>query len=73
MQQVKKTEDFTIFQKRSGRYAVQGKDKKWINGDNKTRILLDAALIKPPLTKAPEPESLAESEGAEGAADQAES
>lgn len=75
MQQVKKTDTYTIFQKRSGRYAVLGKDKKWVNGDDKARILLDEALIKAPLTKAPEPqetpEAAPEAEAAEGDADQA--
>jgi hypothetical protein len=49
-----------IFQKRSGRYAVQGKDKKWVNGDEKTRILLDAGLVQPPKSKATPAEPPAE-------------
>jgi len=73
MQQVKKTKDYTIFQKHSGRYAVRGNDKQWIHGDEKARILLDESLIPAPLTKAPAPEAPAEGEGAETAAEQAES
>lgn len=49
-----------IFQKRSGRYAVQGKDKKWVNGEEKARILLEAGLSQPPKVKAPAPEAPAE-------------
>ena len=49
-----------IFQKRSGRYAVQGQDKKWVNGEEKTLILLDAGLVQPPKSKAPPAEPPAE-------------
>ena len=68
MQQVKKTKEYTIFQKHSGRYAVQGSNRRWINGDEKAKILLAESLIAAPLTKAP-----AEPAEAEGAANQAES
>lgn len=57
MQQIKQTDDYTIFQKRSGRYAVQGKKKQWINGDDKTKILVAETLIKLPEPKAAEPEA----------------
>jgi hypothetical protein len=64
MQQVKKTADYTIYQKKSGRYAVKGKDKQWVLADDKTRILTTEQLIKPPEPKAPvvetEPEAPAE-------------
>lgn len=46
METVKKTENYTIFKKRNGRYSVQGKNKKWINGDDKAKILADEGLIK---------------------------
>lgn len=71
MQQVKTTADYTIFQKRSGRYAVRAKDKHWLNGDDKAKILLAEDLIKAPLTKAPAPEPTPEAEEAEPATDQA--
>jgi hypothetical protein len=68
MQQIKKTADHTIYQKKSGRYAVQGKDKRWVNGDEKSGILLAEGLISPPKTKAPPapeiPESAPDSEPA---------
>jgi len=40
MEIVKRTKEHTIYKKRSGRFGVQGLDKKWINGDEKTQILL---------------------------------
>jgi len=36
-----KTDEYTIFQKRSERYAVQNADKAWVNGDAKIIILLE--------------------------------
>ena len=62
MQQVKKTADYTIYQKKSGRYAVKGKDKQWVHAEDKTRILNAEQLIEPPKPKAPAPESEPESE-----------
>ena len=46
MEIVKKEKDYTIVKKRSGRYGVLNKNKKWINGDEKAKILADAGLIK---------------------------
>ncbi|MFD2110477.1 hypothetical protein [Thiorhodococcus fuscus] len=58
MQQIKKTAEYTLFQKKSGRYAVKGKDKKWIGGEAKQQILVDEKLITLPEPKAaPEPEA----------------
>ena len=57
MKVVKRTADYTVYQKRSERYAVQGPDKAWINGDDKAKILLDEGLIKVVLPKPPEPEA----------------
>jgi hypothetical protein len=66
MKQVKKTGEYTIYQKKSGRYAVKGKDKQLLHGEDKTRILLAEALIEPPKAKAPAGQSVApESESAE--------
>ncbi len=73
MKVVKRTADYTVYQKRSERYAVQGADKAWINGDDKAKILLDEGLIKVVLPKPPEPEAPAEEEtAADGDADSAE-
>jgi hypothetical protein len=52
MQKIKKTAAYTLFQKKSGRYAVKGKDKKWINGEAKQQILVDETLITLPEPKA---------------------
>lgn len=46
MEVVKTVGDNKIVKKRSGRFGVLGKNKKWINGDEKTKILADAGLIK---------------------------
>ena len=76
---VKRTADYTVFQKRSSRYAVKSADEAWVNGDDKARILLAEGLIE---TKLPEPEApeepadaeatAEEGTGEEGAADAAE-
>ncbi|MBI2522013.1 MAG: hypothetical protein HYV97_16470 [Bdellovibrio sp.] len=56
---VKKTDAFTILQKRSGRYAVKDANGKWVNAEEKVKILLAAGLIKAPAKKkaAPPPET----------------
>ena len=57
----KKTDKpYIIEKKRSGRYAVIAKNGKYINGDEKTEILLKEGLIKKPAKKAPAPEAAAE-------------
>jgi len=43
--------DYEIIKKRSGRYAVKGKNGKYVNGDAKAAILLAEKLIKPPAKK----------------------
>lgn len=60
MQVVARTAEYTIYQKRSQRYAVQSKDKQWLNGDDKVAVLRSHDLIKAPAPKAPEPEAAAE-------------
>lgn len=70
METVKQTENYTIFKKRNGRYSVQGKNKKWINGDEKAKILADEGLIKlsvaapAPVEEAPAEEAAPEAEAA---------
>lgn len=59
MKTAKKAAEYTVFQRRDGRYAVRGKDGKWINGDAKVEILMKEALLKKPEPK-PEPEPAAE-------------
>lgn len=61
MKILKKTPEYTVYEKRSKRYAVKGSDKKWINGDDKVKILLAEKLIevKLPAPKVEEPEEVA--------------
>jgi hypothetical protein len=46
MEVVKSTKEATIYKKKSGRYGVKGSNKKWINGDEKIKILVAEGLIK---------------------------
>lgn len=46
MKLVKKTDDYSIFQRNDNRYAVQDANKKAVNGDEKVRILVEEDLIK---------------------------
>jgi hypothetical protein len=57
MKVIKKTAEYTVSQKRSGRYAVTGADGSAINAEEKTKILLAEELIKLTEPKAPEPEA----------------
>ncbi|MDA1076584.1 MAG: hypothetical protein O3A63_17795 [Proteobacteria bacterium] len=50
-----RTDEYTIYQKRSGRYAVRGADRNWVNGEAKTAALLANKLIAAPKVKAPVP------------------
>jgi hypothetical protein len=54
MEVVKKTENYVIVKKRSGRYGVKSAAGKWINGAEKTNILVEAGLVKAAPVKAPE-------------------
>ncbi len=69
MEIVKQTDEYEIVKKRSGRYGVRGKNRKWVNGDEKVRILLAEKLIKAPEPKAPEAEAPPEDVPAEQAAE----
>jgi len=46
MKVIKKTKDYVIYQKSSGRYAIKDADKNWVNADEKIKILLVEKLIK---------------------------
>jgi predicted transcriptional regulator len=73
MKEVKKTSEYTIYQKRNGRHAVKGSNG-YVNGEEKAKILLAEGLIKltepRPVEEAPaeeaEAEAPAEAEAAEG-------
>ena len=53
MELIKKTDNYTIYKKRSGRYAVQNKDKKYLTEKEKVEILLTEKLIKISPSKKP--------------------
>lgn len=46
MSKKKAKSEYTIIQKRSGRYAVKGANGKFINGEAKVEILLKEKKIK---------------------------
>ena len=61
MKVVKKTDEYTILQRRDKRYAIKDAHKKSVNGDEKAKILLAEGLIKIPEPKtAPAKEAPAE-------------
>ncbi len=77
MKVVKKTAEYTVFQKRNSRYAVKNSAQKIVNGEDKVKILLAEGLIKltepKAVEEAPEEPAAEEGEAAEGDAEQAES
>ena len=78
MKVVVTNDEYTIYRRRDGRYAVEGADKRPINGDEKITILLANELISvaPPAAPkeeaAPEEAAPEETEAAETEADAAE-
>ena len=67
MEIVKETEEYQIVKKRSGRYGIRKRDRSWVTGDEKVKILVSEGLIKlTESTKEPEPEETP-AEGAEAA------
>jgi hypothetical protein len=79
MKVIKKTKDYVIYQKGSGRYAIKDAEKNWVNADEKIKILLAEKLIKAvvpapapkepeaPVEEAPADEAVAEEAPAEEA------
>ncbi len=57
MKELKSSGDYIIFEKKSGRYAVKDGNKKYVNGDDKAKILADAGLVTMPVAKPKEPEA----------------
>jgi hypothetical protein len=68
MESVKKTAEYEILKKRSGRYAIRSADRKWISGDEKVKILVEEKLIKAAAPKPAEPEAVEEEAPAEAEA-----
>ena len=54
MQVAKKTAECTVYKRADGRYAVKGKDKIFINGDDKVKILIEEGFLTAPAPKAEE-------------------
>ncbi|MCB1739265.1 MAG: hypothetical protein KDK91_02770 [Gammaproteobacteria bacterium] len=46
MELVKRVDKYSIYKKRSNRYAVKDANHRYVHGEEKTRILAEAALIK---------------------------
>lgn len=70
METVKETKDFKIFKKRNGRYGVKSAQGKWMNGEEKVKILSAEGLIKVSIPK-PKEEPPAEEAAPETAAEEA--
>ncbi len=73
MEVVKQTKEFTIVKKRNGRYGVKDAKGKWINKDEKVKVLLGEGLIKAAMPKKEEPvqEEAAEETAAEETTEEA--
>lgn len=72
MKTVKQTAEYTVLQRGDGRYAVRGKDRKWVNGEAKVEILIKEKLLEKPKSKPkPDAETKEESAAEEPAADAA--
>ena len=65
MKTIKKTAEYTIYQKRNNRYAVKGANANWLNGEEKVAILLAENLIKLTQPATPEVEAEAPDDTAE--------
>ena len=65
MKEVKKTSEYTIYQKRNGRHAVKGSNG-YVNGEEKAKILLAEGLIKLTEPRPVEEAPAEEAEAAEG-------
>jgi len=46
MEKVKSTKEYNVFKKKSGRFGIRASNGKWINGEDKVKILLSEKLIK---------------------------
>lgn len=69
MKVVVKNDEYTIYQRRDGRYAVENAAKKAVNGDEKVAILVANGLVKvtQPTSPAEEPAEEVVEEAAEEA------
>jgi hypothetical protein len=68
MKVAKRASEYTVYARNDGRYAVRGKDKQFINGEEKVKILLAEGLIKQSEAN-PNPPAAEEAPAEEGAAE----
>jgi hypothetical protein len=71
MKLVKKTAEYSIYQRSDDRYAVKDADKKPVNGEEKVKILVAEDLIKVAVPAEPVEEPAAEEPAAEAEASEA--
>jgi hypothetical protein len=69
MKLVKKTADYSIYQRGDERYAVKDGNNKSVNGEDKARVLLEAGLIKASVAAPAAPEEPAAEVAEEAAAE----
>jgi len=69
---IKKTAEYTIYQRKDERYAVQDANKNAVNGEEKVKILLAEELIKVTAPAAVEEETVEEEAAEEAPAEAAE-
>ena len=72
MKLVKKTDDYSIYQRGDKRYAVEDAHKLPVNGDDKVRILVEEGLVKAAIPAKPEePVAVEEASAEEAPAEEA--
>ncbi len=69
MELVKKSGEFSIYKKKNNRFCVQNKNKKYINGDEKQKVLLSEGLITVAKAKPVEEAPVEEAAAAEAPAE----
>ena len=65
MKVILRTKQHTVYEKKSGRFAVKDAEKNWVNGDDKVAVLLAEGLVKtapPAVAEAPAEETPAVAE-----------
>lgn len=66
MKLAKKTAEYTVLKRADGRYAVQGNDRAFINGEDKVKILIAEGFLSAPAPKPEAPAAEADAEATEG-------
>lgn len=69
MKTTKKTAEYTIFERKDGRYAIKNATKQWVNGDDKVDILKKEKLLKTPKAKPKPKQQEAEEKAADAEAE----